>query len=83
MGKGGKLAAELSKLPDHRKGPRCGIAMACDQLSADDRAEFQSALADVAISSRMLSVAARNAFGINVQYAALIRHRGGHCQCRD
>ena len=83
MGKAGKLVSALEQLPDSRKGPRCGVAIACDQLPAEDRVEFISALANPNWSSRMITTAMKNAHGVIVPYATVTRHSGGHCQCQD
>jgi hypothetical protein len=77
----GKLQAALADLPAYKKGPTCGIAIALTKLEGPDQDEFLAALRDPAISSRNLCAAVKSAYGMNLQYATIIRHRAGNCQC--
>lgn len=77
----GKLQAALASLPTGKKGPTCGVAIALAKLEGADHEEFLAALRDPAISSRNLCAAVKSAYGMNLQYATLIRHRAGNCQC--
>jgi hypothetical protein len=82
MASQGKLAAALAAAPAFRKGPQCGVAIVIAKLEGADQAEFLEALRDPAVSSRNLCAALKSAYGIQLQYATLIRHRGGNCQCQ-
>lgn len=83
MASNGKLAAALSAAATSKKGPVCGVAIVTAKLDGADQDEFLAALRDPAISSRTLCGAVKSAFGLELQYAALIRHRGGNCKCHD
>ena len=72
-----RLAAETAK-PTF--APRCAMAKLFTQLSKDDRAALDEALADVNIRHSSIEAALRES-GFPVARDSVSRHRRGVCRC--
>jgi len=64
-----------------RRGPRCTVSVALDQLDRDDRLTLITWLDDSAITGRRIAAAVRSATGLALTVTTVHRHRRHECGC--
>lgn len=79
MGETGLLNT-IRSAPATLPGPKCGVYLVRAVLSAEDRADLDTALADIMIANKAIMLAL-NARGLTISLQSISRHRRGDCSC--
>ena len=64
-----------------RRGPRCTVSVALDQLDRDDRHTLVAWLGDPDITARRIAAAVQSATSLSLTVTTVHRHRRQECGC--
>jgi len=74
------LLNTIRSAPAALPGPKCGVYLVRAALSDADRADLDTALADIMIANKAI-MSALNARGLTISLHSISRHRRGDCIC--